>query len=243
MYITSGETRKCPVEFQARITRLFGRNPYGDPNFKIVWGQSEFHRMGNIWTDRHGNERKGYRDVELCHGVPCWNIIRWKSAAQAFGTPDMFYAETYDQCTGMQMLGAYPWKGFYEVLQPLYHREFRDNKLIIHHMPLSHILIDFVIPLILKAQGVSMEEKRAAIAIAKAEQHRKDVEYTAEMIAENLPAYWGPVSFGRQGIKTSLLTRKMDAISKVWDRLSKNGQRPTFQRAKGFFRGQAPATH
>ena len=141
------------------------------------------------------------------------------------------------------MLGAYPWKGFYEVLQPLYHREFRDNKLVIHHMPLSHILIDFVIPLILKAQGVSMEEKRAAIAIAKAEQHRKDVEYTAEVMAENLPAYWGPVSFGRQGIKTSLLTRKMDAISKVWDRLSKNGQRPTFQRAKGFFRGPAPATH
>lgn len=238
MFIMSGESRRCPKEFDDRLRRTFGVNPYGGNNFKIVWGQSEFHRMGNIWTDRYGNERKGYREVELCHGMPCWNIIRWKSAAQAFGTPDMFYSQTYDQFSEMQILGEYPWKGFYEVLQPLCHKEFIDGKMVIKHMPLSHILIDFVIPMLLKAQTVSMEEKKAAIAVAKAEQHKKDVEYTAEMMAENMPAYWGPVSFSRQGIKTDLLTRKMDAIKKVWDRMSKSGKRPNFQR--GFFQGKQP---
>ena len=70
MKAAGAETRKCPKEFQDRLTRMFGRNQFGSPNFIVVWGQSQFIRMGNVWRDRWGNERKGFRDIYQCHGSP-----------------------------------------------------------------------------------------------------------------------------------------------------------------------------
>jgi hypothetical protein len=48
----------------------------------------------------------------------------------------------------------------------------------------------------------------------------------------------GPVSYGQQGCRTSLLDRKMHAIQQVWNRLSKGG-RPHFN--KGLAVGDRPS--
>lgn len=241
--ITSKETRKCPAEFQARITRMFGTNPFGEPNFKIVWGSTVFHRLGNTWMDKDGTTRIGFRDKYLCAGgVPAWNILRWKSGRE-FGTPDLWYMRTWDPVSNLSALGEYPWKGRYEVLQPLYSKEFINGKLVIDPLPLTHILIDTIIPLMLQARKATLEERRAAILYARQQQHVRDVAATEEIMMENLPAYYGPVSFSGQGIKTALITRKMDAIQKQWDRISNRGRRPTFRQARGFFRGEAPKSN
>src|SRR5882724_9008634 len=128
MKAAGAETRKCPKEFQDRITRMFGRNQFGQPNFKIVWGQSEFIRMGNIWRDRWGNERKGFRDTYQCHGAPCWVIMRWKQPAQ-YGSPRAYYESTYDSFSGLHFLGEYPWRGRYEIVVSLQDKTFVNNKL------------------------------------------------------------------------------------------------------------------
>lgn len=238
--IVGKETRQCPPEFQARLTRMFGKNPFGEPIFKIVWGSSVFHRMGNTWMDKDGTTRIGFRDKYLCPGgIPAWNILRWKSARE-FGTPDLWYDRTWDPVSHLYALGEYPWRGRYEVLQPLYSKEFVDGKLVIDPLPLTHILVDTIIPIMLRARQATAEERRAAVLYARQEQHRRDVAATEEIMMENLPAYYGPVSFTRQGIKTALITRKMDAIQKQWDKLTRRGRRPTFRQARGFFRGNAP---
>ena len=161
------ERRQCPAEFQDRLTRIGGKNQFGTPNFRISWGQSEFLRMGNIWRDRFGNERRAYRDIYQCHGMPCWVIMRWKQPTH-YGSPETYYQNTWDEFSKMHFLGEYPWRGRYEIVQPLMWQEMTEGKivtewipsinphtgiietipmrkkvgqkLIVHHMELSHIL-------------------------------------------------------------------------------------------------------
>ena len=72
----------------------------------------------------------------------------------------------------------------------------------------------------------------------KKEEHKKEVAKVEEILTENLPRWWGPVSYGAQGCRTSVLDRKMQQIQQVWDRMSKAGRRPVFNR--GFALGTKP---
>jgi hypothetical protein len=232
------ETRRCPAEFQDRLTRLFGKNQFGDPHFKIVWGQSEFIRMGNVWRDKHGNEHRGYLlRYQVAGGQPCWTIMRWHAPFE-YGSPAAYYANTYDSLSKLHIVGEYPWRGRYEVVQPLISKEFKDGKLIVTHFPISHFLIDTVIPLIEQFRRLSAHEQAAAHAAAKAAEEAEQTEFIADLLEETGPTWWGPVSYTRQGIKTSVLQRKMEQIQKVWDRWSRSGA-PVF--AKGISQGDKPS--
>ena len=259
------ERRQCPAEFQDRLTRMFGVSQFGTPIFRIVWAQSEFIRMGNIWRDRFGNERKAYRDIYQCHGMPCWVIMRWKQPAH-YGSPETYYENTWDDFSKMHFLGEYPWRGRYEIVHSLMHQEMTEGKivtewihslnphtgiietipvrkrvgqnLIVHHMQLSHILIDKIIPLIMKVHSLSNQELQAIRAANKLTEHKKEVEKVTDVMAENMPTYFGPVSYSRQGVRTSLLDRKMEQIEKVWKRELAGKKRF----AKGFQVANRPIT-
>jgi len=257
MKVAGHERRQCPEEFQDRLTRMFGVNQFGSPHFKIVWGQSEFIRMGNIWRDRFGNERRANRDIYQYHGTPCWVLVRWKQPSH-YGSPATYYENTWDESSKMHFLGEYPWRGRYESVQPFMRTEMTEGKLvteiipslnprtgiienvpvrkrvgqklIVHHLPLTHMLIDRIIPLILKVQRLSQQELQAIKAANKLAEHKKEVEEIADMMANNMPTYLGPVSYSRQGCRTSLLDRKMEVIEKAWKRELSGNRRF----AKGF---------
>ena len=241
--IKGAETRRCPKEFQDRITRLFGRNRFGDPNFRIVWGQSEFIRQGNVWRDAQGNERGGYIDRYACHGMPCWVIMRWKPP-ESYGSPRTYYAQTWmaakshlerdpnhphDSPRGFYITGEYPWKGRYEIMQPLISKEYKDGKLVVTHFPLSHYMIDRLIPMFIAFQRLSEAEKAAARVYVREQEERKQTAQIADILEQNLPTWWGPVSYGGQGVRTSLLDRKMDQIQRVWDAMTRT-RKPVFNR-------------
>lgn len=239
MRITGPETRKCPEEFQARLTRMFGRNQFGEPHFKIVWGQTQLIRMGNLWRDKNGNERLGYRERYQAHGMPCWVIMRWHSPAE-YGSPRAYYMNsrmgTADK--GFYVTGEYPYRGRYEVVQPLISKEFVGKKLVVTHFPLSHFLIDKLIPLMLEYANLSQRQKQAIQAANKAIEEKKQTEEITDLLEQNMPKFWGPVSYSRQGIRTSLLDRKMEQIQRVWDRMSRGGRTPVFNR--GMAQGNRP---
>lgn len=230
------ERRECPPEFQERLTARFGLNRFGTPHFRFVWGQTELMRMGSSWFDRDGSERFGYREV-MVSGQPCWLILKWKDPIE-YGSPDAFYAVTYDGYSKLYMMGEYPYEGRYEIVQPLISKELIDGQLVIEHFELSHYLIDTILPMILAFEQLSRAQQEAARqAVAEAE-HRQEVEAIADRLMHNLPTYYGPVSFSGQGIRTSLLDRKMHEIQKVWDRMSCQGRRPDF--ARGVSAGERP---
>ena len=237
MFINGPERRVCPAEFQDRLTRVFGRNRYGGPKFRIVWGQTNVHRVGNIWRDIYGNERRQYRDVYQSHCMPCWIIQRWKGP-EHYGTPELYYLQNWDAHTRLFTMGEYPWRGRYETFQALFRHDFVEGKMVVEHFELSHILIDKVIPMMTAVDQLSEHEKRAAYEAMKAAEAKKETEEIAEQMMANLPSYYGPVSFARQGCRTSLLDKKMYAIQRQWDRLSRAGKRPKF--LKGFQQGSKP---
>lgn len=216
---------------------MFGKNQFGDPHFKIVWGQSQFIRMGNIWRDRHGNERIGYRERPQCHNQACWVIMKWKSPKE-YGSPATFYSQTFDSTSKLYITGEYPWRGRYEIVQPLISKEFVGGKLVVTHFPLSHMLIDKLIPLMVSFANMSQRELAAIKLANKVLEDKKETEAVADALQANMPTWMGPVSYTRQGIKTSVLQRKMDQIQKVWDRMSRGGRKPRF--ARGMAQGTRP---
>lgn len=232
MQITGPETRKVPEEYQARLTRMFGKNRFGDPNFKIVWNQSQFLRMGNIWDGK-----PCYKDTYQGDGQPCWMIMRWMPP-EHYGSPATYYRNNREQNSGIFFTGEYPWKGRYEIAQSLISKDFIGGKLVITHMPLCHYMIDMIIPMILQWQALSLEEQRAATQLAEQEKLKQEHELNAEKMMSNMPTWINPVSYSRQGCRTSLLDKKMTMIQRAWDRLSRRGLRPIF--GKGFAQGDAP---
>lgn len=230
------ETRICPKEFQDRL-RVFGQNPHGENLFKFAWGRTCFLRMGNIWRDRHGNERRGYRD--RCQNIEgqYWTLMRWKPPI-FYGSPTTYYMNTWDPVSKLYMTGEYPWRGRYEPIQPLMERTFVDGKLVIEHLPLNHFLIDKLIPMLEAFQRLSKREQEAARLLNEEAERRRESNELAEKMMDAMPSYIGPVSYSMQGCRTSLLDKKMEAIQKQWNRLSVGGRRPNFSR--GMQTGRVP---
>jgi hypothetical protein len=145
---------------------MFGVNQFGDPNIKVMWGQSQFIRLGNEYRGCHGESRIGYRDMSS--GNACWQIMRWKAPIH-YGSPDVYYANTYmsvaqrftdagmpfDDAEGFYVTGEYPWRGRYETMYALMTQEYVAGKLIVEHLPLTHYLIDTIIPMVLAFQRLT----------------------------------------------------------------------------------------
>ncbi len=227
---------------QERLTRTFGTNIFGEPNFKIVWGASEFIRQGNVWRDRQGTERRGYRERYLGHGMPCWCILRWKSP-QTFGHPEVFYHNNFVPHTGLSATGEYPYTGRYEVLQALNYKEFVGGKMVIHNMPLTHLMIDMIIPMLMKAENLTHLEQIACELHAekvKERQRKQEIDDVASEMLEALPTAYGPISYTGQGIRTSFISRKMEQIQKIWNRLARFNMGKKTRLLKGIQTGNKP---
>jgi hypothetical protein len=230
------EIRYCPKEFQERLS-MFGQNPYGENIFKFAWGRTSFIKMGNIWRDRFGNERRGYRLRCQNNQGQYWTLMRWKPPS-FYGSPVTYYANTWDPVSKLYMTGEYPWRGRYEPMQPFMERTFVNGELRVEHLPLTHYLIDRIIPMMEAYQRMTPVEQEAARILEEKAQHKREVDEIAERMMEEMPSYIGPVSYSLQGCRTSLLDKKMEAIQKQWNRLTVGGKRPNFQR--GFQQGDEP---
>lgn len=206
---------KCPPEFQARLTRVGGINRYGEPNFLLVWGESYTVRRGGVWEQDDGTYFRGYRDV-VEDGRPCWVLKQWKPP-EIYGTPGMYFLENRDEATGLQILGDYPWRGRYETLQPLVWRGLVNGRMVVEHMPLNSMLLDLVIPIAIRAKGVTIAQKKAALDLMEEKKNRDQVRSIEARKHDAKMAFTGPVSYSRQGCRTSLVDQRVYAMQKHWN--------------------------
>ena len=178
--IPGPERRRAPEQYQEHCKRIGGLNRFGGANFRLVWGQSE---TEFVWgTDANGG-RKGQHVVLKHQGIPAWFMENWKPP-ECFGTPELWYAMSWDQETNTHTLGEFPWRGLYMPCPfNLYvkrvtgggtrysepdakgHRHVIENPAVLHidAMPLNHFVIDLVIPNMLKEVDVTFEQKRVAL--------------------------------------------------------------------------------
>ena len=206
----TAERRLCPDEFQQAIDERFGLNRFGTSNYRMAWGETETMRVAGL---------NGYEDRLLCGNIACWNLMRWRPP-ESFGTPELFDLENRDPDTGLCILGEYPYEGRYDVLQPLMTKEFKNGRLVIDAFPLSYQILDTILPVVEKCREMTELEIATANALVEARENQVIVDRIADQLLDEMPTRLGPVSYGKGGCKTAAITKKMDEISRVWNRMS-----------------------
>ena len=206
----TAERRLCPDEFQQAIDERFGLNRFGTSNYRMAWGETETMRVAGF---------NGYEDRLLCGNIACWNLMRWRPP-EAFGSPELFDIVNRDPDTGLCILGEYPYEGQYDVLQPLMTKEFKNGRLVIDAFPLSYQILDTILPVVEKCSEMTELEIATANALVEARENQVIVDRIADQLLDEMPTRLGPVSYGKGGCKTAAITKKMDEISRVWNRMS-----------------------
>jgi hypothetical protein len=195
--MAASERRQPPQWFQDALASIGGRNRFGGANFDVVWSQT-----ATIELD-------GQPKLQ-CLGQPCWVLRQWK-APEFYGSQVRYFAENSDE-SGKSFLGDYPWRGRYEIVQPFRWSGIVNGKLVQEFMPLNSVILMLVVPVIRQCQDVSYLQR---LAILQDEHERKELaqqKKIADRLQDASPTWQGPVSFSRQGCKTSLIEKKMYQI-------------------------------
>jgi hypothetical protein len=198
----------CPKEYQDRITAAGGTNRYGEPHFKLVWGEAHKTRAGGYWEQEGG--AVGYRDVYL-NDSPCWLLLEWHDPSE-YGNPTSYYIENYDEATGLQILGEYPYKGKYEVLFILRDTRIENGQLVVDNMPLNAMLIDTVIPLMILGKHISHERRAQALKELKEREEQEKLNTIIDARLDAQLAFKGNPFKSRHGGNTSLIEKKAKVL-------------------------------
>jgi hypothetical protein len=213
----------CPEEFQERLTDVGGVNRYDEPNFVLVWseggGPNSRYRAGGTWEGNDQIAYKGYRDLLVGGGIPCWALLQWHDAIE-YGTPELYYVQNYDEESGLQTLGEFPYNGRYQLMYNLRWTEMRNGELKFEMMPLNSFLLDTVIPIITQARDISWEKTKAALRDLKEKEDKADVDRIEDVMRSNSLSFHGnPVSYQKQGCRTALVDKKIEQMQRNWNKI------------------------
>ena len=223
----SHQLYECPQEFQDRLTEVGGRNKYDQPNFIVRWaqgGQPEcLYRSGGLWDNPDEPSFKGYRDLLVGGGTPSWMLMQWEDAV-VYGSPESFYVGNIDEDTGLQNLGEYPYAGRYRMLYNMCWRDMSSGKMRIESMPLNSFILDTVVPIIMEARNISWEKTQAALKGIKEKEDAADTAMIEDAMRSSSVAFKGPVSYARQGCRTHFLDKRVENLTRNWNRMITNAK-------------------
>ena len=220
--INGPERNLPPEDFNERLRYLGGVTKYDENCFKVGWAQTETFTAGGVWSV---DERyyKGYRQLLAGSGEPCWTLFQYHTSEE-YGSPEAFYVANYDETTGLQILGEYPYSGKYECLYNLRWHTQENGKLTFHTMPLSTTTFDAIIPIILAAKDVSLEKKKAALQAAREAEEYEKVQEVERHLRDKAIPFSGGVSFTRQGIRSTVVDQKMRTMQQKWSQLQESAK-------------------
>lgn len=224
---SSYQQYQCPSWFQEELTRIGGVNRYDSPNFIVRWGQGGepecLYRAGGHWDVEGLPSVHGYRDLLIAGGTPAWCLLQWDDAVH-YGTPEAYYVQNYDEEFGLQTLGEYPFSGKYKLLYNMCWRDMRNGKLSIEAMPLNSFVLDTVVPIIIQAKEISYDKTMAALRDQKEREDKADLDMIEDAMRDASLAFKGPVSYARQGCRTSIIDRKVEQMTRQWNRMVTNAR-------------------
>lgn len=192
---------QCPPAYQDRITKVGGTNRYGEPNFKLVWGEAYVTRAAGV---------DGYTDVYL-NDTACWLLLEWHDPIE-YGGPTVYYMDNYDEETGLQTLGEFPYRGRYEVLFILKDTKIEDGKLVIDPMPLNGMLIDSIIPLMMIGKHLSFEHRLRAQKERRAIEDEEQLRVITDARLDAQLAFGGASFRGRHGANSDIVAKREEVL-------------------------------
>jgi hypothetical protein len=131
----------------------------------------------------------------------------------------------YDEESGLQTLGEYPYSGRYQMLYNLRWCEMKDGRMLFEAMPLNTFLLDTVVPIIVQAKDISWEKTRAAMLDLKEKEDQADINMIEDVMRSSaLPFKGGAVSYQKQGCRTALVDKKIEAMTRNWNKMMTNAR-------------------
>ena len=218
---------QCPEWFSEELRRIGGENRYGDANFLCRWGQGGepecVYRAGGDWSVEGQPNYRGYRNLLVGGGTPSWMLMQWQDAI-AYGTPESYYVGNWDEDTSLQTLGEYPYSGKYTLLYNMCWRDMQNGKMHIEAMPLNSFVLDNIVPIIMQSKEISYEKTMAALKEQKDKDDAADLAMIEDVMRDAKMAFKGPVSYARQGCRTSIIDRKVEAMTRNWNKMVTNAR-------------------
>lgn len=217
-FIHDSERRIPPLEYEEHLGRLGGYNRFGEPNFKLAWGQTH---TDVIYGQMHDSYR-GRHTTLMFHNVPAWHLLEWKPP-ETFGTPEMWYGLTWNSDDLLHVLGDYPRRGFYLPCPfNLYVKRIiagtpytdpqtgdsyiRGERLEIDAMPLAYWVLDLLIPNIIKEREKTYMQKQFAVR-CQLEKERQDWRKKVEAAYKNAAPAFGGADFDKSVNRERMLAR------------------------------------
>jgi hypothetical protein len=218
---------QCPEWFAEELKRIGGVNRYDKANFIIRWGMGGedecYMRSGGHWHVEGEPSFKGYRDLLVGGGTPSWMLMQWQDAL-SFGTPESYYVGNIDDETGMQNLGEYPYSGKYVLLYNMCWRDFKNGKLHIEAMPLNSFVLNIVVPIIMQARDISWEKTKAALREQQEKEDKDHLRIIEDAMRDAAVPFKGPVSYAKQGCRTHYIDKRVEQMSRHWNRMVNNAK-------------------
>jgi hypothetical protein len=199
-YCIGPERRRPPEEYVEHIARVGGINRFGDPNFRVVWGETA---IETYWGD---DEVSGFgQHQKMRYGVPAWHLEEWKPP-ECFGTPELWYAMSWDPLANTHILGEFPWRGLYMPCNfSLYVKRMigggeyfhngmvheRPMELVIDAMPLTYWIIDLLIPNVIKAIDETHLQRLTAVKARMEAERNAERQRVIDMYLDATPAFYG----------------------------------------------------
>ncbi len=217
--------RKAPGWLQAILTRRYGRNPFGEPRYRLVWAPSRLEASGGEWADWDPTvaakarqdltasplrRRTELRWVPKYPGEECWLIERWVPAS-SYGTPERWYLPVAEGGTklpcGICACGDYPYMGDYE-----------DIGARMHFYPTEQLMtlaVDAVEHARLHMPATAAGRALRRTYHAQQEQEKRDAEFdraALELFDDASPAFGGAPMIGYGGSHRPSLVEMAERI-------------------------------
>jgi hypothetical protein len=118
------EKREVPKWVEHFITKKGGLNPFGKPNFRVIWGGNRTYLVGGMFkdvtyvTDTEGRKRAVVVEIAdlrtmLKYHPHRWHMERW-FGPEYYGTQEEWFQSTWDDVAKLHAMGPYPTEGDYE---------------------------------------------------------------------------------------------------------------------------------
>jgi hypothetical protein len=185
--------------------RKFGTNIYGEPIYRIVWGESRLELIGGLWEDRNGeqearliiNDRGESRDINLVrevaeyrripkYGIPRWILEKWLPP-EHYGDP-LVWEMTRDEKTGLLPLGPFPQRGEYE-------HSFTFEALG-EYIPITPETVSGIARLIEAGRTYTRSQRKEAIEQAKQKSRKAWENRVDEIMQDSQDAFGGNARSG-----------------------------------------------
>lgn len=165
---------EVPKEFQARLTKIGGRNLYGEPNYRLVWGPARLGWIGGKF-ERVAGFGEAHVGLHLAPKYPYdqWVLERW-FPAEYYGSKQAWRDSFTKRIDGVEVdvLGPYPSRGDYEEITSF------------APIALTSKFADLLIRVIERSRAMRHADRREAI-LGRMEKEQKDWETYADDVLDD----------------------------------------------------------